>query len=178
MAAPAARQERRRWGSHRLDRRSIERLVDAACVTGSDFVVDAGAGDGRITALVRERGARVLAVELHPARVAALRRRFADDDGVIVVRADAGDLRLPRRPFVVVANPPFAITTALLRRLTHSASALERAAIVVPTWQAARWAATRSSATFAFAHAGHVPRTAFTPPPPRDAAIVVVRRRA
>jgi 23S rRNA (adenine-N6)-dimethyltransferase len=56
-------------------------------------------------------GARVVAVELHPVRCASLRRRFAQDR-VVVVRADARDLRLPRRPFRVVANPPFVVTTA------------------------------------------------------------------
>jgi 23S rRNA (adenine-N6)-dimethyltransferase len=176
VPAPAARRgQSQRWGSHRLQRRWIERLLDAACVGRSDFVVDVGAGDGRITACVRERGARVLAVELHPGRVDALRRRFARDDGVIVVRADARDLRLPRRPFVVAANPPFAITTALLRRLTHHASALERAALVVPSWQAARWTGPATAARFECRHGGWVPKTAFTPPPPSDAAILVVR---
>ena len=57
------------------------------------------------------RGARVIAVELHPERVAHLRRRFGAP--VRVVRADASDLRLPRQPFRVVANPPFAVTTQL-----------------------------------------------------------------
>lgn len=170
------RAARSRWGSHRLGHRWIERLLDAARVTGSDFVVDVGAGDGRIAAHARERGARVLAVELHAGRADALRHRFADDDRVTVVRADASDLRLPRRPFVVVANPPFAITTALLRRLTHHASALDRAAIVVPVWQAARWTRTNELATFELGHAGRVPRAAFTPPPPDDAAILVVHR--
>jgi 23S rRNA (adenine-N6)-dimethyltransferase len=175
---PAARRrERQRWGSHRLDRRWVERLLDIASVARSDFVVDIGAGDGRITAHARERGARVLAVELHPGRADALRRRYAHDDGVIVVRADATDLRLPRRPFVVVANPPFAVVTALVRRLTHHASALDRAAIVVPPWQAARWTGTAEAARFEFRHAGRVPAAAFSPPPPRDAAILVVRRR-
>jgi 23S rRNA (adenine-N6)-dimethyltransferase len=177
VAVPAARPRRQRWGSHRLDRASIERLLDAARITGSDFAVDVGAGDGRITARLRARGARVLAVELHPGRADALRRRFAHDDHVIVVRTDATDLRLPRRPFVVVANPPFAIVTALLRRLTHHSSALDRAAIVVPTWQAARWTASAPGGRFEFRHAGRVPAAAFSPPPPRDAAILVVRRR-
>jgi hypothetical protein len=61
-------------------------------------------------------GARVVAVELHPTRANVLRTRFRHQP-VVVAEADAADLRLPRRPFSVVANPPFAVTTALLRRL-------------------------------------------------------------
>ena len=48
--------------------------------------------------------------------MADLRRRFPDRD-VIVGQVDAADLRLPRRRFRVVANPPYAITSSLLLTL-------------------------------------------------------------
>ena len=89
-------------------------------------MLDVGAGGGVLTAHLLRAGARVIAIELHDRRVAQLRERFADCD-VTVVRADASDLRLPARPFKVVANPPFGVTTALLRRLTARSSRLERA---------------------------------------------------
>src|SRR5262249_54963846 len=74
------------------------------------------------------------------ARVDALRRRFSDRDAVRVVRADASDLRLPRRPFRVVANPPFAITSQLLRRLLAPGSRLTHADLVLQRNAARRWA--------------------------------------
>lgn len=171
------------WGWHRLDPRWVERLIDLAHVGNGDLVVDVGAGDGAITARLVARGARVVAVELHPTRVDALRRRFAHDGRVVVVRADAADLRLPRRPFTVVANPPFAVTTALLTRLTHPASRLERAAIVLPSYAAARWAGGRGTGgantaqRFDVRSPARVPRHAFRPPPPGDAAVLVLTRR-
>ena len=57
-----------------------------------------------------------------------------------VVRVDAADLRLPRRPFRVVANPPYGITSALLRRLLAPGSRLNAADIVVQHAVARRWA--------------------------------------
>jgi len=101
-------------------------------------VLDIGAGRGVITAHLIAAGAQVMAFELHPQRAQHLRARFGG--GVVrVVRADATDLRLPRRPFRVVANPPFAITTALLRRLVAPGSRLVRADLVVPFHVARRW---------------------------------------
>jgi 23S rRNA (adenine-N6)-dimethyltransferase len=171
-----------RWGWHQLDNRWVSRLIAAADVGPGDLVLDVGAGTGAITAQLLRRGASVVAIELHPRRLHTLRERFAGL-AVTVVRADATDLRLPRRPFKVVANPPFATTTALLRRLTAPSSRLEQASLILPAWAAARWAAGRgtcgatSRATFAFARGPRVPAGAFHPAPPADPAILLVHRR-
>jgi 23S rRNA (adenine-N6)-dimethyltransferase len=152
-------------------------------VSRDDLVLDVGAGNGVITAELLRVGAHVVAIELHDARLAQLRERFAGER-VTVVRTDASDLRLPRRPFKVVANPPFAATTALLRRLTGPSSRLERASLVIPTWAATRWAAgrgtggPRSRAAFLCSLGPRVPRTAFRPPPPHEPRILLVHRRA
>jgi 23S rRNA (adenine-N6)-dimethyltransferase len=171
-----------RWGWHQLDSRWARRLVAATDIRPGDLVVDIGAGGGAITAELVRAGASVIAVELHPRRVAQLRDRFSGEP-VTVVRADAGDLRLPRRPFKVVANPPFGVTTALLRRLTTPSSRLERASLVLPAWAVARWAGGRGagSATskrmFTCTLGPRVPANAFRPAPPRDPAVLLIARR-
>jgi 23S rRNA (adenine-N6)-dimethyltransferase len=171
------------WGWHRLAPAAARRLVAESGVRPGDLVVDIGAGTGVVTAPLVEAGARVIAVELHPQRVAVLRARFADDD-VTVVRADAADLRLPRRPFRVVANPPFSITAAVVTRLLARGSRLERADIVLQRSAAERWAAGRAPGAGRWARdydvglGRRVPRRAFTPRPPVDCATLVVSRRA
>ena len=170
-----------RWGWHQLDDRWARRLVARADIAPAELVVDIGAGTGAITRHLLAAGAQVIAVEHHPRRAARLRRRFGDD--VRVVEADAADLRLPRRPFRVVANPPFAITTALLRRILHDGSRLHQADLIVPTHVAARWGGGRGrghhrwSTRFDVTITARVPRSAFRPPPPRPAAVLTFRRR-
>ncbi len=143
--------------------------------------MDVGAGTGVITGPLLEIGARVIAVEMHPGRAAALRRRFGSD--VIVVRADASDLRLPTKPFHVVANPPFGITTALLRRLLHRGSRLQSARLIVPAYAAHLWTSPhapgrcRWEGTFSVTAGADVPRPAFCPPPPGRARVLVIERR-
>lgn len=172
-----------RWGWHRLAPAWAERVVADAGVRPGDLVLDIGAGTGAVTAALVAAGARVVAVELHPGRAAVLRERFARDD-VTVVRADAGDLRLPRRPFRVVANPPFAVTTQVLARLLAPGSRLVRADLVLQRSAARRWAGGRAPGAgrwtrhYAVGLGRPVPRRAFTPPPPVDCATLVVTRRA
>ena len=169
------------WGWHRLEPGWAQRLVADADLPVGALVLDIGAGDGALTAPLLEIGARVIAVEAHPGRARDLRRRFGQD--VVVVQADASDLRLPRRPFHVVANPPFGVTTALLRRLLHPRSRLVSAHLVLQEQAAARWVgpgapgAARWGATFASERGRAVPRAAFCPRPHVNARVLVVRRR-
>ena len=157
-------------------------MVTRAGIGPGDLVVDIGAGDGALTAPLVRAGARVIAIELQPERAAALRTRFAGDD-VIVVRADATDLRLPRSPFHVVANPPFATSTAVLRRLLSPGSRLVTARMILPAGVAERWTdrhapgAGRWSRDYAASIGPRLPRHAFRPPPRVVCAELVFERR-
>jgi 23S rRNA (adenine-N6)-dimethyltransferase len=172
----------RRWGWHRLTDEWAARIVADADIRRGDLVLDIGAGTGALTEPLVAAGARVVAVELHPRRLAVLRERFGDAP-VTVVRADATDLRLPRRPFRVVASPPFAVTSAILRRLLAPGSRLVRADLVVQRAAAHRWAdgrapgAGRWGRDYAVGLGRPVPRRAFTPAPAVDCATLVVTRR-
>jgi 23S rRNA (adenine-N6)-dimethyltransferase len=172
----------RRWGWHQLDSRWAATIVADAGIREGDLVMDLGAGRGAMTVPLLAAGARVLAIELHPQRAAALRATF-DAGRVTVIRADVGDLRLPRRPFRVVANPPFAATMGLLRRLTAPGSRLVRADLVVPVHVARRWTqleapgAGRWSREFVVSRGRAVPRDAFSPPAPHGTTVLILRRR-
>jgi 23S rRNA (adenine-N6)-dimethyltransferase len=172
----------RRWGWHQLDDRWAARLVADAAVRPGTLVLDVGAGHGAVTAALVAVGARVVAIELHPRRLAVLRERFADAP-VTVVRADLTDLRLPRSPFAVVANPPFAATTGLLRRLLSPGSRLVAADLVLPRHEAARWVAGRAPgagrwrSAYVLSPGRTLPPHAFSPAAPGLTRTLVIRRR-
>lgn len=169
-----------RWGFHRLSEAWAARVVHGAGIRPGELVLDVGAGTGALTAHLIAAGARVVAIELHPGRARVLRERFGSS--VVVVQADAADLRLPRQPFRVVANPPFAITTTLLRRLVSPGSRLVSADVVVPGHAAARWAggrgpgAHRWSRYYSARVVTRLPSTAYRPPSRLPTAVLRLER--
>jgi 23S rRNA (adenine-N6)-dimethyltransferase len=158
-------------------------------------VLDIGAGQGALTGPLVQAGARVIAVELHPGRAQALRRRFGTASvgtasvgtasigtasvgasGVTVVQADAASLQLPRQPFRVVASPPYGITADLLSLLLAPGSRLVAADLVLQR-AAVRKYAERRVRGCRITQGLAVPRRAFSPPPRVDSAVLVIRRR-
>jgi 23S rRNA (adenine-N6)-dimethyltransferase len=76
----------------------------------------------------------------------------------------------------VVANPPYEISSGLLRTLLAPGSGLVAADLVLQRAAARRYAC-GSVRGFTLAVGLPLPRRAFLPPPRADAAVLVVRRR-
>jgi 23S rRNA (adenine-N6)-dimethyltransferase len=161
-------------------------MVRASGAGAGDLVFDMGAGYGALTAPLARTGARVIAIELDPMLAERLRRRFDGEPQVGVVEDDLRRVPLPRRPFRVVASPPFALTTLLCRRLLGDRSIQLTGAELVLEWGAAKWLANpeprdRETARFAARYemrlVRRVPAVSFSPPPQSDAAYLRIRRR-
>ena len=140
-------------------------------VTRRDVVCDLGAGLGALTRPLAATGARVIAVELHPARAAALRREQAGSR-VVVVERDLREFTFPGRPFRVVANPPYAGVNALVRRLLADPHLLSADLVVA---EGAARGLLRQTAHLRLGE--RVPRHAFENPPPVAARVLQIRRR-
>jgi 23S rRNA (adenine-N6)-dimethyltransferase len=174
-------------GAHFLhDRALIIQLVRAAGAGDGQLALDLGAGGGAITARLAEAGARVIAVERDPRLAARLRRRFDRDPRVRVVEADLRQVKLPRREFLVVASPPFSLTTTLCRRLLGDPGLRLAAAELIIQDGAARWLASPRprdaetawwTARYEVRLARTVSAASFTPPPSVAAARLSIRPR-
>ncbi|MCO1575461.1 methyltransferase domain-containing protein [Crossiella sp. SN42] len=165
----------------------ISDLVVNARLGPDDLVMDLGAGTGAITAELVRTGARVLAVERDEEFVGDLERRYGEHENLRVVHADLLSVPLPHREFAVVANIPFSITTALLRRLLNTPNGSLTQADLLVEWGLAKrltaawprdlenaWWAAR----FEIAIKHRVPATAFRPAPKVDAAHLVLQRKS
>lgn len=177
---PASGQRtRREWGWHPLRAEWAERVVRDAAIRPDDLVLDIGAGHGALTGPLLEAGAKVVAVELHPRRATLLRSRFGDR-GVRVVRCDLRELRLPRRPFRVVASPPYSLSTDVLRLLLGT-DLLLTADLVLQRATARRLVEAppraRHARRYRLELGRPVPRKAFAPAPQVDSVVLRVVRR-
>ena len=134
-------------------------------------------GVGALTLPLLEAGARVVAVELHAGRARRLREKVSDH-AASVVECDLENFVPPGRPFRVVANPPYALTAAVLaliaqaRHVTAADLVLQRAVV--------RHVLDRGRRDLRRFHARRgllLPRIAFVPPPPADSAVLHLRPR-
>jgi 23S rRNA (adenine-N6)-dimethyltransferase len=185
--ARSSRDARRRgYGQNFLASSALAaQLVREAKVGRTDFVLEVGAGRGILTAELARRAGRVQAIEVDPVWAGRLRKRFAGCRRVEVIEGDAVRVPLPKESFRVVANVPFAVTTALLRRLLDDPRIPLQRADLVLQWEVAkkRTGRPRSSLSaswspwWRFRLGRRLPRTAFHPRPAVDAGVLVVERR-
>ncbi len=174
-------------GAHFLrDRRLITQLARASGARTGRLVFDLGAGSGAITAALAATGASVIAVERDPKLAARLQWRFGCAPNVRIVESDLRTIPLPRREFLVVASPPFSLTTALCRRLLGDAAVPLAGAELIVQWGAARRLTAQRprdaetawwSARYQIHMARAISPASFAPPPRVTAAWLSVRPR-
>ncbi len=178
----------RAWGQHFLRSGALaERLVAHGPFSPGTLVVEVGPGSGLLTRALARRGCHVLAVEVDPRLARDLEAAFADEPLVEVIEADFLAFELPREPFVLTGNIPFAITAEIVRKATRGPSLPDDVYLVMQTEAAERFAgapwAPESLPSLRLKpwwHAEIGLRLAphdFDPPPSVDAAVLWLSRR-
>jgi len=186
----APRRPRKRLGQHFLtDHRILQRILAAAHLSPSDTVVEVGAGRGILTQGLAEAAGRVITVEIDEALCEQIRLRLAPYPNVAIVCGDILAL-LPEEllarahaapPYLVVANLPYYIASAVLRRFLEAKAPPQRLIVMVQAEVAESMAAApgRMSllavATQFYARPRilfYVPPHAFQPPPKVRSAVV------
>ncbi len=100
----------------------LRAIVDAARVVAGDSVVEIGPGEGALTRELLSRGATVLAIEKDHRLVPMLGATFDKElygGQLTVIEGDALEVEIESivsQPYKVVANIPYYITGALLRK--------------------------------------------------------------
>lgn len=184
---------RRRMGQHFLtDIAIIGRIVEAAELESGDQVFEIGPGRGALTFPLVATGAQVTCLELDEQLAAALEAQSSD--GLRVVRGDALTVDFSelvgtadRNRSVLIANLPYRITGALLKRILE-ARCWDRAILMVQREVGHRLAAKvgskdygiltvaanlRSDVEYLFS----VPSGCFNPPPKVVSSVVSLRFR-
>jgi len=181
----------RRLGQHFLaDQRVLRRIAAALRLTGSELVVEIGAGRGALTRLLAQRAALVVAIELDSRLAALLRQTFAAQPRVHVLQADILEVPLDSlvaglgyRNTRAVGNLPYYITSPILLRLFAFARVLEEITVMVQREVAERLTAAPGSRDYGLLSVTaqyytrpqllfRIGPAAFRPPPKVDSALV------
>src|SRR5215471_18106844 len=99
-----------------------QRIVDSVSPQAGETIIEIGPGQGALTGLLVESGARVIAIELDAALIPHLTQRFSGRENFQLVEADAlrvdyCELIAPAVRARVVANLPYYISTPILQAL-------------------------------------------------------------
>ncbi len=117
------------------DANLLAKIVASAEVDADTTVLEIGAGAGTLTEQIAQRAGRVIAVEIDERLAPLLRQRLAPYPTVELLFADilAVDLAalFGDQPYVVIANVPYYITSAILRHLLESPARPARAVMTV-----------------------------------------------
>lgn len=109
-----------------IDPNTLDKIVAAADLKSDDTVLEIGPGTGAMTTRLAQVVKRVIAIELDNRMEAVLRDVLAMDrlTNVNILIADILQVNIPNlldgEPFVVVANVPYYITSAIMRHLLES----------------------------------------------------------
>ena len=172
----------------------LAELTEAAGVTDEEDVLEIGPGCGSLTKHLCRAAHRVVSVELDERLIPLLQAFLAEEKNWNVVQGDIMALDLQavtadlRRPFAVVANIPYYITTPLIQRLLTSGLPVSRLALMVQKEVADKilsspggegWGplAVRCQYMCEPYLAMEVPAACFTPPPKVDSAFIVLPLR-
>ena len=118
-----------------IKRGIVDEIVHAAELTPGEPVLEVGPGIGTLTQGLAQSGADVTAIELARRLLEVLDTTLASYDNVRIVHGDVLKLDVPaimnHKPFKVVANLPYYITTPIIMSLLESKLPIERLVVMV-----------------------------------------------
>lgn len=118
-----------------IKRGIVDGIVHAAELMPGEPVLEVGPGIGTLTQGLAQSGADVTAIELDRRLLDVLDTTLASYDNVRIVHGDVLKLDVPtimnHKPFKVVANLPYYITTPIIMSLLESNLPIERLVVMV-----------------------------------------------
>lgn len=174
-------------GQHLMhNKKLLNEIVNEAKVSSTDLVLELGAGKGALTEILSAKVKKVIAVEYDKKFIGHLKEKLGDRNNTKILQQDILKISLPKEPFVVVSNIPYAITTPIMKMLLNNPNShFQRGVIVMEKGAAKRFTANFVKDPYVIAwrmwfHINFVKgisRKNFSPPPRVDSAMVKIERK-
>ena len=166
---------------------ALEKIISAAEIQPSDTVLEIGPGLGSLTRYLAVSAKEVVAVELDENLLPPLKAVLSPHKNIRLIQGDILKLSLKdlnlENDYIVVANIPYYITSAVIRHLLESESKPRRMVLTVQKEVAQRICAEPGHMSLLALSvqvygkpriAGHIPANAFFPAPKVDSAVLIV----
>ncbi len=118
-----------------VNQQSLKKITDAAELSEDLTVLEIGAGLGALTILLAQKCRRVVAVEVDQRIIPVLKDQLVPYSNVDLVQADALEIDLAELmggdSYRVVANIPYYITSALIRKLLETPHPADRLILTI-----------------------------------------------
>lgn len=165
----------------------LNKVIEAADLTSTDEVLEIGAGLGSLTYLLAQSAKQVTAVEIDRAMLAPLREALAEFTNISIIEGDILELKpdelMQTQDYVVVANIPYYISSAIIRHLMEAQHRPKRVVLTVQKEVAERVLAKDGKMSLLslsvqvfgqVSMAGVIPAGSFLPAPEVDSAVLKV----
>ena len=108
-----------------IDKRVLERILEAADLSPHDTVVEIGPGLGILTKALAEKAKKVIAIEKDPRMVEILRKTTEDLPNIEIVQGDILGIvlnQVKHRPtsYKLISNLPYYITSPVIRKFLEA----------------------------------------------------------
>ena len=175
-------------GQHFLHSKSyLNAVADAAHIKEGDAVVEIGPGEGALTEVLLERGAKVVAIEKDSRLIPLLREKFKhfDISRFQVVEGDALEFdcsKLEAQSYKLIGNIPYYITGALFKKFLTAKHQPSTLVFLIQKEVGERIARSKKESILSLSIKAYgtpnyiktVPAGAFAPAPKVDSAILAV----
>ena len=164
---------------------ALDKIVQAAEIQPSDTVLEIGPGLGALTRHLAVAAKQVIAVELDGRLIPALEEVIAGHNNIHIIQGDMLKIKpadiIPVADYLVVANIPYYITSAILRHLLETTPRPRRVVLTVQKEVAERICATPNDMNLLALSVqvygdpsivATIPAEAFHPAPKVDSAVV------
>ncbi len=173
-----------------LDETVVESMIAAAEVKAGDVVVEIGPGPGILTRQLLKTGAVVIAIEIDHKLCQLLNERFSTNPNFFLKEADVRDVKTSEllaaagvadKPYKVVANIPYNITSELISRFLTETPTPTNIALLVQkeVGERIKVGSQEKSSSTVFVQTladskitRQVPAVAFYPPPQVDSCVL------
>lgn len=170
-----------------VDQNALKQIVESADIGREDTVLEIGAGLGNLTRLLAQAARRVVAVEIDRKLIPPLQEVMSRHANCEIIEGDILELNpaviIDESGYLVVANIPYYITSAIIRHLLTNSSKPKRLVLTMQSEVAKRICAEPGDLSLLALSVqvfgtprimASIPAAAFFPPPKVDSSTLRV----